>query len=144
MTLSRLSRAVYAAFALMVTMPTPALAGACEAERPFWVPGSPATALDEFVHLALSPASIILLLLTAIAVRFRSQWGGLAVLVLWSILVSVLAFGWGPQSRAEALQSARLEGCLGSPVLFIGLVAVICLAMILYTTPQQRRDTSQE
>lgn len=144
MTLSRLFRSIAAALALVVAMATPALAGVCEAERPFWSPGSPATALDEFVHLALSPASIILLLLTAIVVRFRNQWGGLAVLVLWSLLVSVLAFGWGPQSRADVLQSARLEGCIGSPVLFIGLVAVICLAMILYTTPQQRRDTSQE
>lgn len=137
-------RFFFFAGAIYLTAASPAFASVCETERPFWTTDSQATAVDEFVHLALSPASLLLLALTVLAVRFRSQWGGLVVLVLWSLLVSMLAFGWGPQSYLETLQAARLEGCAGSPALFIGLVAAICLAMIIYTTPQQRRDTPQE
>ena len=140
----RLGRLPLASGVVFLSTTAPAFASICETERPLWTPGSPATALDEFYHLAMSPASLLLLALTILAVRFRSQWGGLIVVVLWSLLVSMLAFGWGPQSHVEALQAARLEGCAGSPALFIGLVAAICLAMILYTTPPQRRDTSQE
>ncbi len=135
--------ATAAAFALISAGPARA-ANACETERPYWTPGAPATVLDELIHLAMSPLTIGLAILTVLAVRFRSKWGGLIVCLMWSFLASILAFGWVPAGRAELRAAAITEGCIGSPALFIGLVAAICVAMILFTTPPERRDPSKE
>ena len=51
-------------------------------------------------------------------------------------------------SGIEYVDEARLEavkeGCIGSPTLFIGVVAAICVAMILYTAPRAERADTRE
>ena len=114
--------------------PAPALAEVCDKVRPFWTPGRPATAVDELLGLMATPPSLVLLVLTALALRLRHAWGALAVVVLWSTWVSFAVM----RTPGPTLGAARAEGCIGPPTLFIAVVAAICVATILYTS---RRDT---
>ncbi|WP_094020245.1 hypothetical protein [Maliponia aquimaris] len=124
------------ALALTVLAPTSALAEACAQARPGW-DGTPADALSETLYLASSLPSVVLIVATALALRFRSKWGGLAVVCGWSILISLLVFDSDPTG---VRQMATNEGCIGSPTLFIALVAAICTGTILYTAPTERRS----
>lgn len=119
--------------ACLVLLPAAAGAEVCDKERPGW-DGTPATALTEALWLAGSLPAVVLLVATALAVRFRSAWGGLAAVSGWSILIGVIVFA--PESGPMGIaQAARAEGCAGSPALFIACVAAICVATILYTAP---------
>lgn len=120
--------------AALVLLPGTAWADVCDTARPDW-DGSPATALDEALHLFASPPALALLLLTALAIRFRNAWAGLAVTAGWSIFVYRLVFAQGP---AGVRQLGLSEGCIGSPALFIGLVTALSLGTILYTAPNDR------
>ena len=97
----------------------------------------PATAISEAIALASMPLSLILVLIPALALRFRSQWGGLAAVAGWSVLISYIAF-WSDQSARFA---AAQQGCVASPALFIALVAAICLAIVIYTAPAKGRPS---
>ncbi|WP_417209663.1 hypothetical protein [Antarctobacter sp.] len=121
--------------ALALLWPSPALAGVCDTERPGW-DGTPANAISEALFLASSLPAAALIVATALAVRLRSKWGGLAVVSGWSILISLRVFDTDPTGIR---QMATIEGCIGSPTLFIGLVTAICIATILYTAPMDRR-----
>lgn len=125
---------VSAALALSLA-PVPALAEVCDKVRPLWTTGTPATAWDELIGLMATPPSLALLLMSAVAVRFRHQWGTLLVVVAWSAWVSVVALSAPDDIR----QAAIAEGCIGSPVLFIIVVAAICGGMILYTSRRTER-----
>lgn len=109
----------------------PALADTCALQRPNW-DGAPVSAIDEALQLTSSPITVILIAITLLVVRFRSQWGGVAVVVLWTVLVSMLTMV--DPTGTRVLDMA--EGCIGSPTLFIALVAAICVATILYTAPR--------
>ncbi len=98
-------------------------------QRPGW-DGAPVSALQEALFLASSPAALVLFAGTVLALRFKSQWGALAVVVGWTAFVTFLTM-LAPTSRKAALA----EGCVGSPALFIGIIAAICVGMIFYTAP---------
>ena len=121
---------------LIATLPSTALAEVCDKVRPFWTPGAQATSWDELIGLMGTPPSLILLVLSALAVRFRHQWGALVVVLLWTAWVSLIALV-GVDNETQAMAIA--EGCIGSPVLFIAVVAAICGGMILYTAPRETR-----
>ncbi len=121
---------------LACAMPSAAMAEVCDKVRPFWEPGTQATAWDEFLGLMATPPSLILLVASALALRFRHQWAALAVMVLWTLWVSMIAFY---STDNEINQQALSEGCIGSPALFIGVVAAICVGLIIYTTPRTDR-----
>lgn len=135
-----IARHLWAAM-LAVLLPGPALAGACASLRPGWSAGTQATGWTEMLHCFSSLPALVLLIATALAIRFRSQWGGLIVTVLWSLLVFLVVrdrFGDDPTGLR---QSAFAEGCLGSPTLFIAAVTAICVATILYTAPSGRQTS---
>lgn len=121
---------------IAVMVPGTAWAAACDSLRPLW-DGVQASAVDEALHLAATLPSVALVIITALALRFRSQWGGLAAVVGWSLLVSVHVF---PINSDPVRESAITEGCIGSPALFIAVVAAICIGTILYTAPIGRRS----
>ncbi|MGJ8586773.1 MAG: hypothetical protein ACSHXW_01350 [Yoonia sp.] len=114
--------------------PLPAWAEVCSLQRPNW-DGVPVTALGEFLFLLQTPIVLILIIATALAVRFRSEWGGLAVVVGWS-LSTFLATGWGSNGEARAL--AINEGCIGNSTLFVLFAALVCIGVVLYTAPLKR------
>ncbi|WP_131802532.1 hypothetical protein [Yoonia litorea] len=103
--------------------------------RPGW-DGTPVSAFQELVFLAQSPIVLILILLTAVALRFRSEWGGLACVVGWSI-ATYLVTDWSGGSATGT--AAATEGCVGSPVLFITFAAALCIGVVLYTAPLGKR-----
>lgn len=113
---------------------TPAVAEVCDKLRPDW-DGEPVSAIGVAISLFASPISLILLIATAFAIRFRSQWGALAVVLGWTVNVSLISM----VDPGGVRQIARVEGCIGSPALFIGLVAAICAGMIIYTMPRETR-----
>lgn len=108
----------------------PAWASVCATAHPNW-DGTPSTALSEALFYLSTPAVLVLIVLSALAARFRSQWGGLGVVCLWSALVAFTGF------PDEAGRAAILEGCRGAPTVFIAIVVAICAALIVYTLPRQ-------
>lgn len=125
----------------LTLLPGRAFAGACATERPGWTPGTPSTEWTEALYHFSSVPAIALILATALAIRLRSQWGGLAVTVLWSALVALIVWGRFGDDPAGLRKSAIEEGCLGSPTLFIAAVTAICIATILYTAPSGRQTS---
>ncbi|WP_204115603.1 hypothetical protein [Shimia biformata] len=120
-------------------MPGAALADACTDLRPNW-DGTPVSALDEFVALMSTPPALVLLLATALVVRFRKPWGGVVVALLWGGFGTFLTWG-DPTGLRDA---AIAEGCVGSPSLFIASTLAICAAMIAITAPAKRDKTDGE
>lgn len=126
------------------SLPGAALAEVCDKARPLWNPtGGPATIWDEALHLAATPVALMLLLGTALAVRFRSAWGGLVAVCGWSIMVGVIVFA-DKDDPTGIHKLAAQEGCIGSPSLFIAVVAAISVATILYTAPREGRSDNRE
>ncbi|QUJ75834.1 hypothetical protein KDD17_12920 [Sulfitobacter albidus] len=118
---------------ILALLPGPALAQSCADMRPGWTAGAEATAWTELIALSGTPASLVLLLASALVLRLRHQWGALIVTVLWSFWASFIAMAGPTQAAAE--------GCIGSPTLFIALVAAICTGMIIYTTGGKPRPS---
>ena len=103
--------------------------GACDSFRPEWDGGS-VSAISEALLLFQTPAALVLLLASALVLRFRSAWGALAVFVGWSMLVSAFTF-FDPTGGTRS--AAMAEGCVGSPTLFIAIALGISVGLILYT-----------
>lgn len=125
---------IFPTLALLLT-PSAAFAETCDKIRPGWTPGTPTPAWLEAAYLFTTLPALVLLAASAIVLRTRSQWGALAVVVLWSCLVAFMTFA----SEYTHGSLAIAEGCIGSPTLFIGAVTAICIAMILYTMPRETR-----
>ncbi|WP_299048443.1 hypothetical protein [uncultured Tateyamaria sp.] len=114
---------------------TPALAEVCDKVRPLWQPGTQATALTEALHFFATPLGLILVALSAVAIARRWQWVGLATILGWTGLVSLVALGASiDPTSVHALAVA--EGCVGPPTLFIVAVAAICVGIVLWTKPR--------
>jgi len=88
-----------------------------------------------------TPPSLALLLLSAIALRFRHEWGALIVVVLWTMWASLVVFS-GADGDIQRL--ALQEGCIASPSLFIAAVAAISVGMIVYVAPPLGRGQNSE
>jgi hypothetical protein len=114
---------------ILSLLPGAAMAQVCSVQSPDW-DGTKVTAVQEAITLATSPAVLVLLLASALVIRFKHQWGALIVVLLWTGLVSFLSM-FAPNARTLAMA----EGCVGSPALFIGIIAAICVGMIFYTAP---------
>ena len=119
----------------LVFLATPSLASAevCSVIAPAW-DGTPVSMFGELFSLFMSPISLVLLALTMISLRFRSQWSGLVTVVFWSGFVTLITMA-DPTGMRVAGQT---EGCIGSPALFIAAVAAICIGIVLYTAPAKR------
>ena len=125
--------------AATLVLPSPAFAATCAELRPNW-DGTPVSTWGELLVLMQSPLAIFMLIASALAVRFRSEKGGLAVVVGWSI-ATYLVTGWG---RADPDRMAAMaEGCTGSPAMFIAVAAIISIGVVLYTAPLPRRDSNR-
>lgn len=120
--------------------PVPAFADVCERVRPHW-DGGPVTPWTEMIALFGSPISLVLLLGTALAVRFRSSWGALTVFVGWSFAVAAVTF-FDPTNGTR--RAAAIEGCVGSPTLYILVVAAICMSMMLYMNRVDKIDRNPD
>ncbi|MEO0937762.1 MAG: hypothetical protein AAFY38_06375 [Pseudomonadota bacterium] len=120
-------------------LPGAAWAEVCDKQRPDWN-GVPVTAFGEAVTLLFSPIGLFLLISTVAALRFRSQWGGVAVTVGWTFFVTALTL-WDPTGGVR--DAAMREGCIGAPTLFIALAAAISVGTIIYTAPRKAASTGE-
>lgn len=125
---------------ILALLPTPALAEACDTIRPGW-DGGEVSALAEAITLFSSPISLILLLCSALVFRFRSSKGALAVVLAWSFLITAITF-LDPTGGVRT--QAALDGCVGSPALFIAAVGAISVGMILYTGRPDKPDPAKD
>ena len=115
-----------------LTLPAPAFAQSCAELRPDWEGGT-VSAVAEALLLFSTPLSLILLLASALVIRWRSNWGALLLAVGWSVQVYLVTF-------VLPSETARAEGCIGSPVLFILVVGAIAVGAVIYTGPPARPD----
>ncbi|MEO0403027.1 MAG: hypothetical protein AAF214_11680 [Pseudomonadota bacterium] len=116
-------------------VPGAAWADVCDKERPLW-DGAPVSAVGEAIGLFTTPAGVFLIAATALALALRSQWGGLVAVLLWTGFITFVTMADPGGLRSDAM----IEGCIGSPTLFIAAVAAICVGTVLYTMPRQRGD----
>jgi len=110
------------------------MAEVCAQERPAW-DGVPVTALGEFLILLQTPIVLVLIIATALVIRFRLEWAGLLVVVGWS-LSTYLVLDWAGTDSIR--QAGIAEGCIGSPSVFIVVAVMICIGVVLYTAPLKR------
>ena len=114
--------------------PTQAMAEVCSQERPAWA-GTPVSALGEFLILLQTPIVLLLVVATALVIRFRHEWGGLVVVVGWS-LSTYLVLDW---AGTDSVRTAAMnEGCIGKPSIFIVVAVMVCIGVVLYTAPLKR------
>jgi len=114
--------------------PTMGMAEVCAQERPAW-DGMPVTPWGEFLILLQTPVVLLLILATALVIRFRLEWAGLLVVVGWS-LSTYLVLDWAGTDSVR--QSGMAEGCIGSPSIFIVVAVMVCIGVVLYTAPLKR------
>ncbi|WP_299694077.1 hypothetical protein [uncultured Tateyamaria sp.] len=124
---------------ILTLVPGTAWAEVCDKARPGW-DGTQASAVSEAVNLMTSPAGLILLLISALALRFRYQWVGLAAVLMWTAFITMVTMADPTGIRADAM----VEGCIGPPTLFIALAAAICVAIVLWTKPRTPDDPPPE
>ena len=120
-------------------LPTTATAQVCASARPGW-DGAPVGAAAEAFNLFTSPAGLVLIGISVIALRFRSQWIGLATVLLWTVFITVVTMADPTGQRIPAMA----EGCIGPPTLFIVLAAAICVAIVLWTKPRSDSNSPPE
>ncbi|MEL6464697.1 MAG: hypothetical protein AAFQ58_06990 [Pseudomonadota bacterium] len=123
------------AIGFITSIPSAAWAEVCDKARPLWQPGTQATALTEALHFFATPLGLILLALSVAAIVRRWQWVGLATILGWTGLVSLVTLG-GSTDPTSMHALAVAEGCVGPPTLFIVAVAAICVGIVLYTKPR--------
>jgi len=116
-----------------MALPLPAWAEVCDKIRPDW-DGKAVTAVGEALYLFSTVPSLTLMIATAFAIRFRNKWGALVVVVLWSIYATVVSFADPTGVRDFAIQ----EGCVGPNTLFIVAIGIICVGLVLYTSPRAK------
>ncbi|MFL4469800.1 hypothetical protein ACERZ8_07945 [Tateyamaria armeniaca] len=117
---------------IVVLVPGIACAEVCDKERPDW-DGDQVTALSEAMTLFATPFGLLLLAFTVLALRFRHQWMGLAAVLGWTAFITLITMADPTGLRADAM----VEGCIGSPTLFIVAVAAICIGTVFYTMPHK-------
>lgn len=118
--------------ALPALLPTMAWASVCATERPGW-DGLQVNAVGEAMTLFMTPISLVVLCFTIVALRFRNQWMGLVTVLAWTGLIFLITMADPTEHRTEAM----IEGCIGSPTLFIVAVAAICVGTVIYTMPRE-------
>lgn len=121
--------------AALMLLPSQAFAQTCADLRPDW-DGTQVSAISEAVLLFSTPLSLILLLASALVLRFRSNWGALALAAGWSFQVYLVTF-------ALPSDTAKAEGCIGSPALFILIASAIAVGAVIYTGPTAKPDSDQ-
>ena len=124
---------------MLACIPGTAWAEVCDKARPNW-DGVPVGAVGEAIGLFLSPAGIVLLALSLVAVRFQFQWVGLAAVILWAVFITVITMADPTGMRLDGM----IEGCIGPPTLFIAAAAAICVAIVLWTKPRTQDDPPPE
>ena len=123
--------------ALFALLPGAVWAEVCDKEFPDW-DGTPATVWSEALILFSSGPALVLLIATAFVIRSRSQLGGLAVVVGWSILTAIITMADPMGIQAAAIA----EGCRARPTIFLLGVTLICAGLVLYT--MQRADMADK
>ena len=93
------------------------------------------TGVGEMLHLFQTPLVLLLILATALTVRFRREWAGVANVVGWSLATFLLT---GTGGSYGVMDLGRVEGCVGSPALFIAVAVAVCIGVVLYTAPRKR------
>lgn len=114
--------------------PTYGFADACQIERPHW-DGVPVSMIQEFLILMQTPIVWVLIIATAIVIKLRHEWGGLIVVIGWS-LSTYLAIDWAGTDPNKA--AAINTGCIGNPSLYIIVAVATCIGVVLYTAPLKR------
>jgi hypothetical protein len=86
--------------------------------------------LDEFVALALNPLIVVLVSLSLIAITGNRRVIKWVIAALWFLAAIVVSGDYYGPVLDDVRWEAMREGCIGSPLLFLGLAIAICATLI--------------
>lgn len=116
---------------VLFALPTAAIAEVCDKERPGWTRSDgPATGLDEFIHLATLPLTLVMVALAVTAFMSRRPWFQILMALFWGMM-ALVQIGEDAPVVNDVRWFAIQEGCIGPPHLFIGFAIAICAVMII-------------
>lgn len=126
-------------FAACLLLPTSAWAEVCDKERPLW-DGRPTTGWSEAIILLTSPSQIILLAATILAIWY-GWWIACFILApIWVAFIPMML----TRDLDDMIWEASREGCIGSPILFMGLCGAISMASFYaaFKPRKTKKDTT--
>ncbi|WP_247744368.1 hypothetical protein [Ruegeria sp. R14_0] len=86
--------------------------------------------VDELVALTVTPLGLVILALSVVAFKTRRRILKWATAAFWFLAsITVAANYYGPVLDDVRWEAMR-EGCIGSPLLFVGLAIAICATLI--------------
>lgn len=112
----------------LAVLPVPALADVCADVRNGWQAASgPATAWGEGLYILSSPAGLVALALLAIGLWRPSPWRSAFLAFPALALAALILFS----RQAPTAQQAAADGCIGSPVLGVAVLAGLAVFAIV-------------
>ena len=123
----------------IMLLPTTAFAEVCDKERPLW-DGTPTTAWSEAIILLTSPSQIILLAATMLAIWYGWRIACLILALIWVAFIPMML----TRDLDDMTWEASREGCIGSPILFMGLCSAISVLSFYAAMrrPKTKKDTT--
>lgn len=128
---------------LMLLTASPAFAEVCDKVRPRWDPSSGSINLfEELYFFFTSPFGIGLILLIAATLYFKKRWLSISCAALIFLVAVLTTAGWFFLSDG-IIRAAHQEGCRASPLVTIGVLALLSIWLFHYGKPRvtQRLNT---
>ncbi|WP_298858434.1 hypothetical protein [uncultured Sulfitobacter sp.] len=122
-------------FVLM--FPTAAFAEVCDKERPLWT-GTPTTAWSEAIILLTYPSQIVLLTATMFAMWYGWRIACFIFALIWVAFIPIML----TRDLDDMTWEASQEGCISSPILFMGLCGAI--SVLSFYAAFRRRKTKKD
>lgn len=122
---------------------SPAFAEVCDKERPRWGPSSGRiNQFEELYFFFTSPVGIGLIILIITTLYFKKRWLSFVCAALTFLIAALTAVFWFWLGD-EILHAAHQEGCRASPLITVGVLALLFIWLIQYGRPRitQRLNT---
>lgn len=133
------------AFSAIIFMFTasPAFAEVCDKERPRWNPSNGSiNQFEELYFFFTSPFGIGLIFLIAVTLYVKKRWLSILCAALIILVAVLTATGWFWLGD-DIIHAAHQEGCRASPLVTIGVLALLSILLFQYGRPRvtQRLNT---
>jgi len=128
---------------LMLLTASPAFAEVCDKERPRWDPKSGSVnPFEELYFFFTSPVGIGLIIMIVATLYFRKRWLSIISAALILLIAAITAANWFWLGD-DILNAAYREGCRASPLVTIGVLALLSIWLFQYGKPPvtQRLNT---
>jgi len=128
---------------IMLFAASPAFAEVCDKVRPGWDPSDGSiNQLEELYFFFTSPIGIGLTILITTTLYCKKRWLSFVCAALTFLTAALIAVGWFWLGD-DMLRAAHQEGCRASPLITVGVLALLSIWLIQYGRPRitQRLNT---